>query len=215
MLHHVQSSIDELSSFLQNFSQNNHLSVCNPKSCPQWPIFLDTNKCTNNFIKCELKSTEKQQFDIRLLFNSLQLKDWWPNLSELCRQLVLFEWMHCPILTAIVVDKIHCVDIQWVRKINIDHFLLALCNEKTSAQTARQRAVVIKLNSSNQQNVNFFSKQRITLTCSIIQNLLSYFGTSTVGSSHFNQFAVDFDFAQIDLKHLIGKYQHYLATDDR
>lgn len=206
----MQSVISELSTFLQDFSNNNQLPTCSLANGAQLFSNVITNKCTSHLaINFEVKSSEKQPFDIRLSFNSVLLKEWWPLLEQLCSQLKCFEAEHCHVSLARLIETIHAVDIDLCRKRTVDQLLRALCNQQ--AIRSNHHAVVLKV----EQSRNYFSRTRLDMVANVVENLLKDHCASVIGSSAFQQFVSESGNFHVNWQELVDKYRQVLDNDKR
>ena len=209
MLAIIKTLLDELSSVLLEFSKGNHLPNCFLKN---YPLYFSFNKCSTFIVlNWELKSSEKQQFDIRLSFNSLHLKPWWPYLNSFCGQLESHNWkLRYTIKKVLVIDCIHSVDISLNRAVLSDSLLVSLTSElpkKLSMNFPKASILIVP----NQLDKKYFTKKRLCLISMIIENLIkaNLSNNSLANSDTFDNFSKSFNVS--DWQHLFVKYEKILA----
>lgn len=209
MLVYLQEMTSNLSRLLHSFATAHHLPPCTLQN--------NNNKLTNNVItdddnnnnkdattstttspialNWQLKSSEKQPFDIRLSFQPPALKAWWPLLGQLSHQLLsLF-----PVASATVLEN-RTLDIRLHRKRSIVG-LLSSSSSTTSGPTtlpcslsavaitraaAAAAALVLKVPSVKSAS-SHLARRRIDLVCSAVERLLKQLGTSVVVVNERNE----------------------------
>jgi len=217
MLAIIEELITELSLFLGQFCEKHHLSKCFLNSSFIFPSHFRNKQSTVSeppSVNCELKSSDKQQFDIRLSFNSPHLKNWWTKLQLFCVQLQCYNFNSCLISKVILVESTHSVDIFLIRTTVIEHLLSHI----QTAPMAGPKIVLIKLNYANSNCMiegNYYFCRRINSVCSIIEKLLNCncINGSVVGFDSFEQFMAKFTVTQEELQstmHTLGLTSKYL-----
>lgn len=194
MLVYLQKITSDLSSLLESFASSNNLPHCTVQNNNKIVTNVitskvddddDTNKIATHSIalKWQLKSSEKQPFDIRLSFQSPALKAWWPKLNQLSQEMLSLK--QCPVASATLLEGTHTLDIRLDRKKALVGLLSNLKSgpiPPSPLKSITKSAIVLKVPSIKSAK-NHLGGLRIDLVCNAVENLLKHFDTSIVDSN--------------------------------
>ena len=147
-----------------------------------------TSTTTPTFITFQLKSSERQRFDIRLSFQPPAFRAWWPLLPTLAQQVLPAD----PILSSkldsvICCNSTHSLELRLERRRAIVGLLTSSGLPSPppppppppSSAKSTTTAMVLKLPPRCRKR-NHLARRRIDLVCSVVESLLRHYGTASI-----------------------------------